>query len=56
MKLRLILTIIAVLGVAALLFLPADIRAAPLAGPDDIDLFPTGWWINVEHQPPARPK
>jgi hypothetical protein len=54
MKLRPILTIIAVLGVAALLFLPADIRAASL--PDDSDLYPTGWWTSAGCQLPAKPK
>ena len=56
MKLRSILTIVAVLGVAALLFLPADIRAASLLGPDDDNLHTTGRWTNVNYQPPAKPK
>ncbi len=56
MKLRPILTIVAVLGVAALLFLPADIRAASRLWPDDNSFYPTGRWTNIEHQPPAKPK
>lgn len=60
MKLRPILTIVAVLGVAALLFLPADTRAASLLGPDDGNPCPAGRWINidisVEYLLPAKPK
>jgi hypothetical protein len=56
MKLRPILTIVAVLGVAALLFLPADIRAASLPGPGDSDRYPTGWWVSIDYLPPAKPR
>ncbi|WP_186766948.1 hypothetical protein [Devosia ginsengisoli] len=38
MKLRSALTILAIAVMAILLFLPADIRAAPLPGPDDTRL------------------